>query len=98
MLVGFNPVNRARNAVLEGWGKTFREVAIALEELSQKQPHQYFIINPVVGPEPITGSTRMKGGTATKIILDTLFAVSYGWILPCLFSVLTNCRCIKLAC
>ena len=30
------------------------------------------IIAPVVGPEVITGSTRMKAGTATKLILNTL--------------------------
>lgn len=30
------------------------------------------IIRPVTGPEVITGSTRMKAGTATKLILNTL--------------------------
>jgi N-acetylmuramic acid 6-phosphate etherase len=30
------------------------------------------VINPVVGPEVVTGSTRMKAGTATKLILNTL--------------------------
>jgi N-acetylmuramic acid 6-phosphate etherase len=30
------------------------------------------IINPVVGPEVVTGSTRMKAGTATKLVLNTL--------------------------
>jgi len=30
------------------------------------------IINPVVGPEIITGSTRMKAGTATKLVLNML--------------------------
>jgi N-acetylmuramic acid 6-phosphate etherase len=30
------------------------------------------IINPVVGPEVITGSTRMKAGTATKLVLNML--------------------------
>jgi len=30
------------------------------------------IINPVVGPEIITGSTRMKAGTATKLMLNIL--------------------------
>ncbi len=30
------------------------------------------IINPVVGPEVITGSTRMKAGTATKLVLNAL--------------------------
>jgi N-acetylmuramic acid 6-phosphate etherase len=30
------------------------------------------IINPVVGPEVVTGSTRMKAGTATKLVLNLL--------------------------
>jgi len=30
------------------------------------------IINPVVGPEVITGSSRMKAGTATKLVLNSL--------------------------
>ena len=29
-------------------------------------------INPVVGPEVVAGSTRMKAGTATKLVLNTL--------------------------
>ena len=34
------------------------------------------IINPIVGPEVITGSTRMKAGTATKLVLNTLTTVA----------------------
>ena len=30
------------------------------------------ILNPVIGPEAITGSTRLKGGSATKIILESI--------------------------
>ena len=30
------------------------------------------VICPVVGPEAVTGSTRMKAGTATKLVLNTL--------------------------
>jgi N-acetylmuramic acid 6-phosphate etherase len=30
------------------------------------------VINPIAGPEIITGSTRMKAGTATKLVLNTL--------------------------
>jgi len=30
------------------------------------------LINPIVGPEVITGSTRMKAGTATKLILNMI--------------------------
>ena len=31
-----------------------------------------FMISPVVGPEIVTGSTRMKAGTATKLVLNML--------------------------
>jgi len=34
------------------------------------------IINPVVGPEVVTGSTRMKAGTATKLVLNALTTVA----------------------
>ena len=30
------------------------------------------VINPVTGPEVLTGSTRLKAGTATKMVLNTL--------------------------
>ena len=30
------------------------------------------IIQPIVGPEALTGSTRLKAGTATKLVLNTL--------------------------
>jgi N-acetylmuramic acid 6-phosphate etherase len=30
------------------------------------------VINPVTGPEVITGSTRMKAGTATKLVLNAI--------------------------
>ncbi|KAM9466400.1 LOW QUALITY PROTEIN: glucokinase regulatory protein [Clarias gariepinus] len=38
----------------------------------QKQQKAY-VLNPAVGPEAISGSSRMKGGSATKIILKILF-------------------------
>ena len=39
---------------------------------AKKEIRADVIINPVVGPEVITGSTRMKAGTATKLVLNTL--------------------------
>ena len=33
-----------------------------------------FVLTPQIGPEAITGSTRLKGGTATKILLEVLFS------------------------
>lgn len=35
-------------------------------------PEAHILICPVVGPEPITGSTRMKSGTAQKMVLNMI--------------------------
>ncbi len=37
------------------------------------------IINPLTGPEVVTGSTRMKAGTATKLVLNTI--TTSAWVL-----------------
>ena len=34
------------------------------------------IITPVIGPEAVTGSSRLKGGTATKLVLDAAFTAA----------------------
>ena len=68
ILVGFNPLERARAIVPENWDKSFLDVLQAVQKAQD-----VFFLNPIIGPEPITGSTRMKGGTTTKIILETLF-------------------------
>jgi N-acetylmuramic acid 6-phosphate (MurNAc-6-P) etherase len=60
VLIGFNPVPMARAAPLEAWHRTFRDVAAQIEALS-RVTRRHFVVNPVVGPEAITGSTRMKG-------------------------------------
>jgi len=37
------------------------------------EPHgRPYVINPIVGPEPIAGSVRMKGGSATLILLTAI--------------------------
>ncbi|XP_044148305.1 glucokinase regulatory protein [Bufo gargarizans] len=75
VLVGFNPVSMARNDKIEGWNSTFRQVAEQMQNLQDSQ--RAFILNPAVGPEGLCGSSRMKGGSATKILLETLFLVSH---------------------
>ncbi len=67
VLVGFNPAQRARAVKPENWDKSFADV------ISDVSGHPSMILlNPVIGPEPVTGSTRMKGGSATKIIGESL--------------------------
>ncbi|XP_053565412.1 glucokinase regulatory protein isoform X2 [Bombina bombina] len=75
VLVGFNPVSMARNDTIEGWHSTFRQVAEHMQNLQDTQ--RVFILNPAVGPEAISGSSSMKGGSATKILLETLFLVAH---------------------
>jgi N-acetylmuramic acid 6-phosphate (MurNAc-6-P) etherase len=72
ILVGFNPVTLSRDAPIEKWSKTCRQVFRELEALSSTSDTA-LVINPIVGPESITGSTRMKGGSMTVILLDTVF-------------------------
>lgn len=71
VLIGFNPASLARDKPVEGWDKTVKGVidqALASE--------RFILMNPVCGPEPITGSTRMKGGSMTKIVIETAFATA----------------------
>jgi N-acetylmuramic acid 6-phosphate etherase len=54
---------RARGAYVAG---------LACNDPSRLAEHVDLMIAPVVGPEVITGSTRMKAGTAQKLVLNTL--------------------------
>ena len=67
---GLTPFVRAalKEAMKKGAGTIFITCA---PEAVEDIPAQ-IIINPVVGPEVITGSTRMKAGTATKLVLNTI--------------------------
>nr|WP_206295017.1 N-acetylmuramic acid 6-phosphate etherase [Humisphaera borealis] len=40
------------------------------------EPPVDVVIRPLVGPEVVTGSTRLKAGTATKLVLNTLTTVA----------------------
>jgi N-acetylmuramic acid 6-phosphate etherase len=67
---GLTPFVRAalKEAMKKGAGTIF--ITCAPEAV--KGIPARIIINPVVGPEVITGSTRMKAGTATKLVLNLL--------------------------
>ena len=47
-------------------------IGLACNADSELQHHAGLNIIPVVGPEVLTGSTRMKAGTATKMVLNML--------------------------
>ncbi len=71
VLMGFNPKHCARNVEVENWDRTFADVVGVVSARPS-----CVVLNPVVGPEAITGSTRMKGGSATKLLLETIFALA----------------------
>lgn len=47
-------------------------IAIICNPVEAEEVHADVLINPIVGPEVITGSTRMKAGTATKLTLNMI--------------------------
>lgn len=74
-LIGFNPIEMARRTqIINSHQETFADLLARMNSLEHRQPDSYFILTPLIGPEPITGSSRMKSGTTTKIILDVLLS------------------------
>lgn len=74
VLLGFNPPAFARTAAIEGWpGHTFADVVRELGACTDGRAH---VLCPVYGPESLAGSTRMKGGSTTKIVLDSLLSLA----------------------
>lgn len=71
VLLGFSPADRARDVEIENWDKTF---ASAVRSVARRE--NFLLLNPVVGPEPVTGSTRMKSGSVTKLLLEVIFALA----------------------
>lgn len=67
-VIGFNPVSMVRPLIMPMWSTTFREIVEACSHPLNRSVA--LLLNPVVGPEAVAGSTRMKGGTATKLLLD----------------------------
>ncbi|XP_072170009.1 glucokinase regulatory protein-like [Diadema setosum] len=78
VLLGFNPVSLAKNQPIKHWDQTFFSVAKRMEAVAVAS--QAFILNPVVGPEAITGSSRLKGGGATKLLLEACFFSAFSSI------------------
>lgn len=71
ILIGFNPIEASRKTKIENYDKTMYDIVKSLNSLVGDGRH--FILNPIIGPESITGSSRMKGGTTTKILIETIF-------------------------
>lgn len=65
-----------REALREARRKGARTILVACNFSSPLRSHADVLIAPRVGPEVIAGSTRLKAGTATKLILNRLTVAS----------------------
>lgn len=72
--LGFNPVESVQTVRVDGWHLSFYEV---LQDMLHKHAHSSIVLNPTIGPEAVAGSSRMKGGSATKIILESCLSVAH---------------------
>lgn len=81
ILVGFNHIDVARKTNIENYDKSMYDIVQFLKSKQGNGAH--FILNPIIGPEPITGSTRMKGGSATKILIEIIFAKLFQDVCKC---------------
>jgi len=76
--LGFNPITAVAQVRVEGWPNSFYQILSIMNNIQQEAisnnstNEKALIINPIVGPESIAGSSRMKGGSATKIIIETI--------------------------
>src|SRR5262245_51761424 len=65
-----------RGALTGARKKGTRIIFVTCWPKSELQNYVDLIIAPAVGPEIIAGSTRLKAGTATKMVLNTLTTIS----------------------
>jgi len=83
ILMGFNPAELARNVTIERWAdrrtgsKTVRDVVLRVaDKMSATAPsaeQRAVLLNPIIGPELVCASSRMKGGSIALILLETIF-------------------------
>ena len=63
-------------ALREARDRGSKTILLICNPPNDTDPDVDVIIAPIVGPEVLTGSTRMKAGTATKLVLNTITTTS----------------------
>eukprot|EP01130_Rhizamoeba_saxonica_P017464 TRINITY_DN8478_c0_g1_i1.p1 TRINITY_DN8478_c0_g1~~TRINITY_DN8478_c0_g1_i1.p1 ORF type:complete len:596 (+),score=89.39 TRINITY_DN8478_c0_g1_i1:77-1864(+) len=74
MMVGCNPVNQAPNHTpinINFCNKSVTSRMLLLDLISNQG---LLMVSLIVGPEAVTGSSRMKGGSIAKIYIETMFS------------------------
>jgi N-acetylmuramic acid 6-phosphate etherase len=63
-------------ALKRAHGRGAHTILLVCNELRDPPSYVDLVINPILGPEVLTGSTRMKAGTACKMILNMITTAS----------------------
>ena len=61
-----------RGALRRAAERGAKTVFLCCVQANEGEPPVDVVIRPLVGPEVVTGSTRLKAGTATKLVLNTI--------------------------
>jgi N-acetylmuramic acid 6-phosphate etherase len=69
-----------------------KTVFLICNELPKVPNYVDLVINPIVGPEVLTGSTRMKAGTACKLILNMITTASMVQMGKCFGNLMVDLR------
>lgn len=74
-VLGFTPVHTVVAKRVGDWRSSFASVLARMQSTGAKRRNiATLVLTPTVGPEAVRGSTRLKGGSATKIFLASVFA------------------------
>lgn len=65
---------------------------IACNSVASPPPYVDIVISPILGPEVLTGSTRMKAGTACKLILNMITTTAMVQIGKCYGNLMVDLR------
>jgi N-acetylmuramic acid 6-phosphate etherase len=65
-----------RGALRRAAERGAKTIFLTCVQPTPKEPTVDVVIRPLVGPEVITGSTRLKAGTATKLVLNMLTTIT----------------------
>jgi N-acetylmuramic acid 6-phosphate etherase len=53
-----------------------KTIFLTCAQATREEPPTDLVIRPLVGPEVVTGSTRLKAGTATKLVLNAITTIA----------------------
>jgi len=63
-------------ALIRGRERGTKTVFLTCVQATPNEPPVDVVIRPLTGPEVVTGSTRLKAGTATKLVLNTISTIA----------------------